>query len=191
LDYLVKNQWGQSKLIIREATSSDLESVLTIEKLAFESDLEADLVQQLLNDPSAQPVVSLLAVDSDQPVGHILFTRALLIESSAAPETYLLAPMAVIPEAQNKGIGGKLIKQGLEKLASMDVSMVFVLGYPDYYTRHGFQSADALGFDAPFPIPVKNTDAWMVQALKPGVIGATTGKVQCADTLSKPELWRE
>jgi putative acetyltransferase len=178
-------------MIIREATNNDIDSVLSVEKQAFETDFESELVQQLLNDPSAKPVVSLLAVEDEQALGHILFTRAHLAESAVTPETYLLAPMAVIPKAQNKGIGGKLIKRGLEMLSNMDVSLVFVLGYPDYYSKHGFQPAGALGFSAPYPIPEKHADAWMVQALKPGVIGATCGKVICADALNKPELWRE
>lgn len=178
-------------MIICEATSRDQESVLEVERQAFESDIEPELVQKLINDLSAQPVVSLLAVDNDQAVGHILFTRAQLTGSTSSLETYLLAPLAVIPEAQSKGIGGKLIKQGLEILADMDVSLVFVLGYPDYYTRHGFQTAGVLGFDAPFPIPGKNADAWMVQALKPGIIGTATGRVQCADALNKLEYWQE
>ena len=66
-----------------------------------------------------------------------------------------------------------------------------MLGYPEYYLRHGFKPAGSLGFEAPYPIPDKNADAWMVQALHPNVIGSVCGKVICADTLNKPEYWRE
>jgi putative acetyltransferase len=31
----------------------------------------------------------------------------------------------------------------------------------------------------------------MIQALRPGVIGAFGGKIICAEKLNKPEYWRE
>ena len=178
-------------MIIREATSCDLESVMTVERLAFGTDIEPELVRKLLNDSSAKPVVSLLAIEDGHAVGHILFTRAHLTECSFTPITYILAPLAVIPQAQNKGIGGKLIMKGLNFLSNLDVSLVFVLGHPIYYVKYGFKPAGYLGFDAPFPIPENNANAWMVQALKSGVIGKIHGKIKCAGTLNKPEYWRE
>ena len=48
-------------------------------------------------------------------------------------------------------------------MAESGVELVFVLGHPDYYPRHGFKPAGALGFEAPYPIPDKNVNAWMVQ----------------------------
>jgi putative acetyltransferase len=69
--------------------------------------------------------------------------------------------------------------------------LVFVLGHPDYYPRHGFEPAGPQGLDAPYPIPAAHEDAWMVLALRPGVIGKLRGRVVCADALDKPEYWRE
>jgi putative acetyltransferase len=97
----------------------------------------------------------------------------------------------VIPEAQSQGIGSHLIKEGLRRLSASGVELVFVLGDPAYYSRSGFQPASVLGFEAPFPIAEEIADAWMVQELRPGVIGSVTGKVFCADALNKPEYWRE
>jgi putative acetyltransferase len=71
------------------------------------------------------------------------------------------------------------------------VDLVFVLGNPEYYPSFGFKPAGNLGFDEPYPIPEKNADAWMVQALRPGAIGTIGGKIICADKLNKPEYWRE
>ena len=66
-----------------------------------------------------------------------------------------------------------------------------MLGHPWYYPRHGFTPAGILGFEAPFPIPEKDADAWMVQELRSGIIGTVSGKVVCCDALNKPEHWRE
>ena len=178
-------------MIIREATGSDLEDVLNVEKEAFGYDKEANLVRDLLSDPSARPLYSLIAFRDDKAVGHILFTSARLENMQEGASLSILAPLAVIPGFQKQGIGGRLIERGLRHLAASGVDLVFVLGHPDYYPRFGFKPAGARGFEAPYPIPEKHADAWMVQELHKGVIGSVSGKVRCADMLDKPEHWRE
>jgi putative acetyltransferase len=179
------------KMEIREATGSDLNDVLSVEKEAFGYDKEAHLVNDLLSDPSAVPLYSLLAFDNDRAVGHILFTSARLEGAQNDASISLLAPLAVIPDFQKQGIGGKLIERGLQHLAHSGIDLVFVLGHPDYYPRSGFKPAGVQGFGAPYPIPEEHAGAWMVQELRPGVIGSISGKVRCADMLNKPEHWRE
>ena len=76
-------------------------------------------------------------------------------------------------------------------MSESGVELVFVLGHPEYYPRHGFTPAGALGFEAPYPIPDEHAEAWMVQELRPGVIGSVCGRVICADMLNKPEHWHE
>ena len=180
----------RKEMIIRQAQYSDLDCMLSVERTAFDSEEEANLVHELLDDASAEPIVSLLAFQEDLAVGHILFTKARL-EPESAFSISILAPLAVIPDAQNQGIGGKLIKHGLQVLLKSGVDLVFVLGYPAYYSRYGFQPAKKLGLDTPYSIPEEHADAWMVQALRPGVIGAISGKVICADKLQNPKYWRE
>ena len=178
-------------MIIREATDSDLADVLRIEKGAFGYEKEANLVRDLLMDPSARPLWSLLAFDHDSPVGHILFTSAHLLGAQNDASISLLAPLAIIPGFQKQGIGGKLIEHGLQKLANTGVDLVFVLGHPGYYPRYGFKPAGVQGFEAPYPIPKEYANAWMVQELRPGVLDRIAGKVRCADMLNRPEHWRE
>lgn len=201
---------------IREAKKSDFDDVMKIEKEAFGQEDEAELVSQLLEDKSAEPVISLLAFKDDEAAGHILFTRATfeanehspsgsqsttpLIAPTTAPSTapsippsiYILAPLAVKPEYQRQGIGGMLINAGLKKLKEIGVEMVFVLGHMDYYPRYGFiPDAGSLGFATPYPIPDEHADAWMVQALTSEGLSKVTGKMVCADALNKPEYWIE
>jgi putative acetyltransferase len=102
-----------------------------------------------------------------------------------------LAPLAVVPKFQRQGIGGALIKKGLEILSKSGVDLVFVVGHPQYYPRHGFIPASKLGFEPTYPIPKEVADAWMVQALRSGIIGFVFGKVICCDVMNKPEVWRE
>jgi len=182
---------GSKKLQIREAVETDLNDVLLIERLAFGHDKEAELVRALLDDHSAKPVLSLLAFKKERAVGHILFTAARLSDTKEIAPIVILAPLAIVPDAQKQGIGGKLIEQGLGLLSESGVGLVFVLGHPEYYPRYGFKPAGHLGFEAPYPIPDEHADAWMVQALRSGVIGTGRGRVICADALHQPEHWRE
>ena len=182
------------KLKIRKSTPSDLTKVLQVEQQAFGDDEGpeiVDLVKGLLSDPSAMPLLSLLAEDDQRAVGHILFTNARITDTDHSVSAVILAPLAVAPQAQSRGIGGRLIKEGLKRLSESGIELVFVLGHPEYYPRHGFKPAGELGFEATYPIPDKNADAWMVQELRPGVIGRVRGKVICADVLNQPEHWRE
>jgi putative acetyltransferase len=57
--------------------------------------------------------------------------------------------------------------------------------------RFGFKPAGVRGFEAPYPIPAKDASAWMVQELRPNVVGKYSEKISCADALNKPEHWRE
>ena len=182
---------GRNKMQIREAMEADLNDVLLIERLAFGYYKEAELVRDLLYDSSAKPLYSLLAFNTGKAVGHILFTSARLEGTQNGASISLLAPLAVLPEFQKQGVGGKLIESGLQHLTNAGVDLVFVLGHPGYYPRYGFKPAGGQGFEAPYPIPEEHANAWMVQELRQGVIGSVSGKVKCADMLNKPEHWRE
>jgi putative acetyltransferase len=177
-------------LEIREAAERDLDRVVSVVSQAFGSELEAQLVRDLLTDDSAKPHLSLLASLDERVVGHILFTAARL-EGNSPVGLSLLAPLSVIPEAQGTGIGSRLTGHGLELLAKSGTELVFVLGYPGYYRRFGFKPAGLFGLDAPYPIAEKNADGWMVQELCPGAIDKTSGRILCAEALDKPEFWSE
>ncbi len=178
-------------MLIQSALETDINDVLFVERTAFGSDEEANLVKDLINDDSAKPVVSLLAYIDGQAVGHILFTKVRINSSDVSTSAAILAPLAVIPSAQSQGIGSKLVKEGFRLLSKSGVDLIFVLGHPEYYPRFGFKPAGKLGFEAPYPIPCKNANAWMVHELRPGVIGCVSGKIICAETLNHPEYWRE
>jgi len=178
------------ELIIRETSPADLQDILYVEKEAFRRDSEPQLTKDMLSDQSAQPYVSLLEYIGNQPAGHILFTHAYLINNPRV-EVSFLAPLAVVPKFQRQGIGGALIKRGLEILSKSGIDLVFVFGHPHYYSRHGFTPASNLGFEPTYSIPKEVVDAWMVLALRLGIIGSVSGKVICCDVMNKPEVWRE
>jgi len=174
---------------IVEAGQTDADAVLSVERAAFARNDEAELVAALLRDPTARPVLSLLAFASDKPVGHALFTRVAIAGASRKVSAAILAPLAVIPESQRQGVGRALIEQGAGLLAASGVQLLFVLGHPAYYTRCGFVPAMPHGLDAPYPIVPE--EAWMVRPLAPNVLGSVTGVITCAGSMARPEYWRE
>lgn len=177
---------------IRETSLKDFSDIMSVETVAFGSDEEAALVADLLKDTSAEPIVSLLAYDMQKPIGHILFTRAYIGNKTNQTLAYILAPLAVTHDYQKQGVGGQLIKSGLKILKEKRVEIVFVLGHISYYPNHGFiTDAKSLGFPAPFPIPKKNADAWMLQFLTSNTKSIKQGKIICADEMNKIEYWRE
>ena len=181
-------------MLIRSADKSDLDAVLYVEKQAFGEEERGEIVElvtALLNDPSAKPMLSLLAIHEDKVVGHVLFTKAEVSHSGEPVPAAILAPLAVVPEAQSQEIGTRLVREGLRLLSESGVELVFVLGHPTYYPRAGFRPAGVLGFEAPYPIPDEVAEAWMVQELRHGLIGRVSGKVVCAQALDRPEYWRE
>ena len=179
---------------IRKSTESDNIDILNVHTRAFgekKGSEIADLVSGLFGDKTALPLLSLIAVDDTKTIGHILFTKAKVTQTSESVTAQILAPLAILPDFQSKGIGGQLIKEGFKQLKNSGVELVFVLGHPDYYPRFGFNPAGVLGYEAPYHIPLEHAGAWMVQELSSGVIGKVQGKVQCSDVLSQPQHWRE
>lgn len=136
--------------IIRAEQPQDVEAIHRITELTFESAVEADVVRALRQ--SAQPFVSLVAVEADAIVGHIAFSPATL---PARPELSIagLGPMAVIPSHQRQGIGSLLIRAGLEEVRRAGFSAVIVLGHADYYPRFGFVPASTFGLKSEYDVP--------------------------------------
>lgn len=103
---------------------SDASDIREVETRAFGFSKEADLTASLLEDESARPALSLLARHEGKAVGHILFTRATFKGEMDSPLMHILAPLAVIPEYQGMGVGGRLIRTGIEHLRLMGCQTV-------------------------------------------------------------------
>jgi putative acetyltransferase len=118
---------------------------------AFGQDLEADLVDTLR--ANGKVVLSLVAELNGQVVGHILFTPV-TIESANRTITVLgLAPMAVLPPYQRRGIGTGLVERALARLKTAGHRGVVVLGHPVYYPRFGFVPASTFGIRSEYDAP--------------------------------------
>lgn len=182
-------------MILRPAESGDRDALLAVHAAAFGADdgpVIAQLVADLLDDDTSRPLLSLVARDEDRLVGHLLLTSIGLCGSDTGNvEARILCPLAVVPELQGRGIGDRLVRDGLDRLRDDGVGLVVVLGHPSYYPRFGFRPAGARGIDAPYAIAPENAEAWMVVELTPGALGRMRGTVVCARPLQDPRHWHE
>jgi len=160
---------------IRPERPGDAAAVREVNRLAFGQEDEAALVDSLRNGGHA--VVSLVADDGGNIVGHILFSRLIIEAGDRTIEAAALAPMAVLPGRQREGIGSALVRAGLEACRKAGIAAVVVLGHPDYYPRFGFSAAAARGLDCPFP---GAGDAFMALELTPGSLDLRGGAVHYA-----------
>lgn len=145
----------KEQIIIRQEKKDDFNEVFEINHIAFRQDGEAKLVDALRNNAKVfVPELSIVAVDNNKIVGHILFTKINIKDDIGnLNESLALAPMAVRPEFQKKGIGGQLINVGLNKARELNFKSVIVLGHEHYYPKFGFKPADNWNIKAPYDVP--------------------------------------
>lgn len=146
-----------NSLIIRQEKPEDYDTVYHIVKEAFENAEHTDgneqnLVVELRKSKSFIPELSLVAVEGKKVVGHILFTKALVNDV----EVLALAPLSVLPEFQNRGIGLSLIKQGHMTAHKLGYEHSVVLGHSKYYSKAGYVPASQYGIKAPFEVEDEN-----------------------------------
>lgn len=158
-------------LRIRPEQPEDRAAVRRVNEAAFGQPDEADLVDAIRE--AAAPLVSLVAVSDSDVIGHILFSPVTLTPPSDL-SAMGLAPMAVLPKHQHRGVGTALVEAGLSACTALDVDAVFVLGHPTYYPRFGFVPASLHGFRCTYPAP---DEAFMVRALYPERLADLSGTV--------------
>ncbi len=169
----------QLGVTVREENAGDLAAVREVNRRAFGGDDEARLVDALRDGGHAR--LSLVAADAEGIVGHILFSE-LRIEAPAGTVPGLaLAPLAVLPGRQRRGIGSRLVREGLRACADAGHRFVVVLGHADYYPRFGFSARLAERLQAPFSGP-----SFMALELVPGALAEVTGPVRYAPPFGLP-----
>lgn len=164
-------------MVIRKELPDDRAAIREINVSAFQQSLEADIVDALRE--RCADVLSLVAVENDHIVGHILFSPARLEGQQGPLAGMALAPMAVLPEFQRMGIGSALVQKGLEELKDARCPYVIVLGHPQYYPRFGFERASAYGIRSQWEgIP---NDAFMILWLDTRLRDAFSGVARYRD----------
>ncbi|MCF6283559.1 MAG: N-acetyltransferase [Candidatus Polarisedimenticolaceae bacterium] len=147
---------------IRPETDKDYVAIKALNDLAFRGEAEGSIVDKIRS--SCEEVISLVAVEEGEVIGHILFTPVATMSGEDQVFGMGLAPMAVLPDYQNRGVGSLLVKEGVRILNEIGCPFVVVLGHPNFYPRFGFEKASSYALRAEWDgVP---DEAFMVLFLK-------------------------
>ena len=159
--------------LVRRETPEDLAAIRRVNELAFEQAAEADLVDALR--ARGKVTISLVAVENDRVVGHILFSPVTIESGDEVFPALGLGPMAVLPELQRRGIGSMLVSHGLDECRSAGHTSVVVVGHADYYPRFGFVPASRFGLKCEYDVP---DNVFMAIELRVGALSGQGGLVK-------------
>lgn len=139
---------------IRREQPIDLDQIHELHRAAFVGAAEAELVDAIRSGPDFLPELSVVAVTADDSVvGHILVSRIALQpddEAAARVDILALAPLAVLPPHQGRGIAGALMREALATADVRPEPMMIVLGSPSFYERFGFVPALGMEIHGPY-----------------------------------------
>ncbi len=165
--------YKEMKIIIRKEKIEVFDKIREINSQSFDTEAEANLVDNLRI--SGIPLISLIAETKGVIAGHILFSPVKLINDKHSMKIAGLAPMAVLPEFQNQGIGSALINEGLKHCKSEDCKAVVVLGHPEYYPKFGFLPSSHYGIRSEYDVP---DEVFMIIELEKNSLTNHTGIVR-------------
>ncbi|WP_108670000.1 GNAT family N-acetyltransferase [Peribacillus acanthi] len=165
---------------IRTENENDFKEVFQLNYEAFgKREDESKLIERIRESEDFLPELTLVAEEKGEIVGHIVFSKANIINGEDKTEVLALGPVAVSPVYQKKGIGSKLIEEGLKRSKEMGFGLVFLIGHPTYYPRLGFRQAGEFGFTLKqFQVP---ENVFMVYELREGDLERVAGELRYSD----------
>lgn len=158
-------------MLIRNETPADHADVDRLNRAAFGGGDEAEIVDRLRADGLI--AFSLVATIQQRIVGHLVMSWLQTTMDGRPVDALALAPMAVAPGVQRRGVGSKLATAGVEAARQIDAAAIIVLGHPEFYSRFGFSATLARRLATPFP-----GDAFMALELRPGALAGARGAVR-------------
>ncbi|MEM6297880.1 MAG: N-acetyltransferase [Bacteroidota bacterium] len=163
-------------MTIRQEQEADHKQVFeVIEKAfkgaAFTDNAEHFLVERLRKSDAFIPELSIVAKIEGKLVGHILLTKLKIKSKTGAFPSLALAPVSVLPEFQNQGVGGKLILESHKKARELGYKSIVLLGHADYYPRFGYKKASDYGIQLPFNVPKEN--CMVIELVENGLQGVS------------------
>ncbi|MBS4175990.1 GNAT family N-acetyltransferase [Lederbergia citrea] len=164
-------------MIIRTELPTDHRAVCELTYQAFgKRKDESELIDRIRKSSGFIPELSIVAEEDEEIVGHILLSKAKVIGDTGDHEVIVLAPVAVHPSYQKKGVGSKLIEEGLNRVKALNYGLVLLIGHPSYYLRFGFKPARQYGLELhQFNVP---DEVFMVCELNEGELNRIHGELR-------------
>lgn len=149
-------------MIVRPETHTDYAAIAAVVDAAFGGPTESRLIDLIRATDRFVPELSLVAEHEGEIVGHVMFSFV-TIGGSEEFEVLSLAPLAVHPNHQRRGVGTQLTDDGIRRIAERGEPLIVVEGHPGYYPRFGFERASLYGIKA--AAPTVPDEAFMVLRL--------------------------
>ena len=171
-------------IIIQQEENTELPVICNLIEAAFANMQESDhqehhLVDRLHKSDTYIPELSLVAKTGNGEVaGYILLTKVKIVSGNEVYTSLAVAPLAVLPEYQNRGIGGMLLREAHKRAAALGYGTAVLLGHKDYYPRFGYRKAADYGITFPFDVPLEYCQ---VIELIPDALKNTKGIVHYPD----------
>jgi putative acetyltransferase len=160
-------------IFIRPEEPGDIPAIRHVNEQAFGRAGEAEIVDSLRKRDAV--TLSLVAVQDDQIVGHILFNPVTIASETDSFAAVALGPMAVLPSHQKLGVGSQLVRAGLAACKKMGQHIIIVLGHPWFYPRFGFKPSRPCGIRWEKDVP---EEVFMVAELTEGALNGRSGVVR-------------
>ncbi|PXV66767.1 putative N-acetyltransferase YhbS [Dysgonomonas alginatilytica] len=148
----------KNKTIIRQEEPKDYKEIYDLIETAFKTAKvkdgdEQDFAVKLRNSENYIPELALVVEYEGKLIAHVMLTKTYITDGDKKFEVLLLAPVSVLLEYRDKGIGSMVIRESFERAKSMGYSSVFLCGDPGYYHRFGFKSTSEFGINNANSIP--------------------------------------
>ncbi|WP_029076786.1 GNAT family N-acetyltransferase [Kaistia adipata] len=125
--------------------------------------------------------LALVARDGDAIVGSVRLWNV----SAGGRDALLLGPLAVAPERQGEGLGGKLMRAALNRAAMFGHGAVILVGDAEYYARFGFSAEATRSLMMPGPV---DRARFLALELRDGALSGAAGMLVATGDWSVPPL---
>lgn len=167
---------------IRQETEKDFPEIYQLIKTAFETAKvkdgdEQDFAENLRKSENFIPQLALVAEDKNKLIGQIMLTKTYVSQPDGSQyEGLLIAPVSVLLEYRDQGVGSALIKEGIRRGEALGFKAVFLCGDPAYYHRFGFQSTASFGIKYIHDVPEQFIMAYEIEN---GALDNVYGTIDC------------
>lgn len=172
------------EITIRPEKENDYKEIAELIEQAFKDDPHSDhkeqeLVEKLRKTDDYLNEFSLVAFDDDDKndkiIGHIMLSKSKIVNGDKEVESLTLAPMSILPECQNKGVGTKMVIEAILLAKEAGHQSINVLGHPEYYPKFNFKKASDFNIKVDFDVP---EDALMVLELQEDALKDVSGTIK-------------